>query len=214
MNKHLFLAIVLAVVELVAMPARAAAQFAPITPIPLDDVPELEPVTYPPTVATVSAGPFLPVAAWDQTLPPAVRFVILTNFQNDAVLDRETGLVWARQAAQVHGDREFREGFGPTTCFALKIGNRRGWRLPTGAELMTLLDPSRPFVPGSPRFPEGHPFRLLPLISGPLLFWASDLFRNDSNDVQTRLWVAEISSGNLAPPVFLTAQVLCVRDQP
>jgi hypothetical protein len=107
MNKQLFLAIVLAVIESMMMPARAVAQFPPVTPIPLNDVPVLEPAIYPPTVATASAGPSLPLAAWDQTLSPNLRFVILTNFHSDAVLDRETGLVWARQAVQVNGNRVF-----------------------------------------------------------------------------------------------------------
>ena len=35
--------------------------------------------------------------SWDQTLPAATRFIVLSNFGGQAVLDRETGLVWERQ---------------------------------------------------------------------------------------------------------------------
>jgi hypothetical protein len=31
---------------------------------------------------------------WDKVLPAAERFVILTAFTSDAVLDKSTGLVW------------------------------------------------------------------------------------------------------------------------
>lgn len=34
--------------------------------------------------------------SWDQTLPSATRFIVLSNFASAAVLDLETGLVWER----------------------------------------------------------------------------------------------------------------------
>src|ERR1044071_6059779 len=41
---------------------------------------------------TTSAGPYYATPSWDQTLPVATRFIVLSNFNSEAVLDRETGL--------------------------------------------------------------------------------------------------------------------------
>ena len=40
--------------------------------------------------------PHADVPAGDQTLPANKRFLVLSNFANAAVLDKETGLVWER----------------------------------------------------------------------------------------------------------------------
>src|SRR5271169_1120634 len=39
-------------------------------------------------------GPYYANPSWDQQLPASTRFVVLTNWGSQAVLDRETGLVW------------------------------------------------------------------------------------------------------------------------
>src|SRR4051794_27074001 len=46
---------------------------------------------------TISNGPYYANPSWDQQLPAAQRFIVLQNWNNEAVLDRETGLVWERQ---------------------------------------------------------------------------------------------------------------------
>ncbi|HSB68325.1 MAG TPA: DUF1566 domain-containing protein [Candidatus Methylomirabilis sp.] len=72
------------------------------------------------------------------------RFVVLADFANEAVLDKETGLVWQRsldtttynwQGAQIY-------------CFGRSDGQRFGWRVPAMEELSSIL----PFLPA------GHPF--------------------------------------------------------
>src|SRR5689334_6098081 len=45
---------------------------------------------------TTAAGPYYATPSWDQTLPASTRFIILSNFTSEAVLDRDTGLVWER----------------------------------------------------------------------------------------------------------------------
>jgi hypothetical protein len=99
-----------------------------------------------------SAGPYYATPSWDQTLPSATRFIVLSNFASEAVLDRETGLVWERspqtKVAAWVGARD--------TCIGKPVGGRRGWRLPSIPELASLIDPSVA-APG-PTLPSGHPF--------------------------------------------------------
>ncbi len=101
----------------------------------------------------VIAGP-LPV--WDTTIPEAVdRFEVLASFQDQAVLDKETGLVWDREPSTL----KFTYGSAERACYRRKVGGantRRGWRLPTMSELLSLTDETQI----SPPLPNGHPFNL------------------------------------------------------
>src|SRR5689334_14083790 len=82
--------------------------------------------------AQVSAvGPPFPILAWDQKIPSATRFVVLTNWGSQAVLDRETGLVW-----QLSLIPPASAGLSNEECAASFVGDRGGWRLPTLQELM------------------------------------------------------------------------------
>src|SRR5215469_107421 len=38
-------------------------------------------------------GPYYASPSWDQSLPASSRFIVLTTFNSEAVLDREPGLV-------------------------------------------------------------------------------------------------------------------------
>lgn len=95
-----------------------------------------------------SNGPYYAVPAWDQKLPAATRFVVLLDWNSEAVLDRETGLVWERAPSTI----EWADA--STQCFNKAIGGRKGWRLSSVTELASLIDPSV----ASPAFPAGHPF--------------------------------------------------------
>jgi hypothetical protein len=110
------------------------------------------PLTTTAFAATTANGPYYATPSWDQTLPASTRFIVLSNFNNQAVLDRETGLVWEQspdstgriwEDAQIH-------------CNRSKLGGRKGWRLPTVQDLASLVDPTV-FFPG-PVLPPGHPF--------------------------------------------------------
>jgi hypothetical protein len=89
---------------------------------------------------------------WDQSLPVAQRFVILPAFNNDAVLDNETGLVWEKspQTTAVSSSN------ARLTCANKAIGGRKVWRLPSLSELASLVDPS--VASPGPTLPVGHPF--------------------------------------------------------
>src|SRR5258706_16328966 len=59
-----------------------------------------------------AVGPYYATPSWDQTLPASTRFVVLSNFNSEAVLDRETGLVWEKSPATL----TTRWDFGLTSC--------------------------------------------------------------------------------------------------
>jgi hypothetical protein len=101
--------------------------------------------------AASGVGPYFPQPAWDRKLPAAFRFLVLTNWDYAAVLDRETGLVWERAPGPVPQTWSAAK----IACLNKTVSNRRGWRLPSAVELMSLIDPS---VTSGASLPLGHPF--------------------------------------------------------
>ena len=99
---------------------------------------------------TTAPGPYYAVPSWDQTLPSATRFIVLSNFGGQAVLDRETGLVWERAPDAVK--RTWSNAV--VHCQRRELGNRQGWRLPSIHEIRSLADTSQV----APALPAGHPF--------------------------------------------------------
>ena len=107
-------------------------------------------LTAPPAQAVDAVGPYYAEPAWDQQLAAATRFVVLTNWSSQAVLDKETGLVWARTPSS----GPFSWDGARAHCLASTTGNHQGWRLPSVHELASLIDPLRV----GPALPLGHPF--------------------------------------------------------
>lgn len=97
-------------------------------------------------------GPYYAEPAWSQRLPATTRFIVLTDWGSQAVLDRETGLVWE----QAPGTTGVNWVTARSICANKAIGGRKGWRLPSLFELASLLDPAVA-APG-PTLPPGHPF--------------------------------------------------------
>ena len=85
---------------------------------------------------------------------------------DDLVLDQETGLVWQRQPSAV--DRSWMEACDD--CYNDRSGDKRGWRLPTAAELASLLG-SEEDVDGL-FTPAGNPFID---VRGDKEYWTSTL---------------------------------------
>ena len=106
-----------------------------------------------PASAATKAGPYYGLPAWDQKIPAASRFVILSDWNKEAVLDRETGLVWQRTAKYF---ADLRTAFNG--CANAETGGRMGWRMPRYEELASLIDPAQTAVVGKARLPAGHPF--------------------------------------------------------
>jgi hypothetical protein len=119
---------------------------------------------------------------------------------SDAVLDRETGLVWEKSPTSPPANWNITETF----CNQKSIGNRKGWRVPTLQELASLVD-AAPTNTGSPRLPPGHPFSLVQ--SAPYWSATGRLFQHPES-----AWYVDLSNGG----VFATERsnifyVWCVR---
>jgi hypothetical protein len=87
---------------------------------------------------------------WDSNLPSASRFTVLTDFGGAAVRDNNTGLVWEKAPNATPRVWSAVDG-APAYCVDKIVGGTRGWRLPSVAELASLIDPTlvAPFVPAS-----------------------------------------------------------------
>lgn len=93
------------------------------------------------------------------------------TFADDLVLDKETGLVWARDAGRI-GLQNWLDA--NTLCRELELGNRIGWRLPSVEELSSLVDPGRPDL----ALPPGHPFVNVQYGTGVYAYWTSTNYEN------------------------------------
>jgi len=104
----------------------------------------------------------------DPNSPPGTEFT--------AVLDHETGVVWARHASTT-SDNWSGAAF---TCRAMQLGGRYGWRLPTIEELKSLTDTSPDHLP------DDHPFLDVDT-SGAVAYWS--LTSDGSNGAATMNYV-------------------------
>jgi hypothetical protein len=103
----------------------------------------------------------------------------------DAVLDKQTGLTWARNANIAKKALLWQEAM--EFCQDLVIGNRKGWRLPTKEEFITILDTGR----SNPALPEGNPFEN---VVGPYDgYWTGTTYEGDSSNA----WVVAIGYGKV-----------------
>jgi hypothetical protein len=123
--------------------------------------------------------------SWDTVINSKGRFKVLRQFDNTAVLDHETGLVWERSPSTDH----FQALYGILSlavslhCNNLTTGGRKGWRLPTLQELSSLVDPSRT----NPSLPPDHPF---------INVQAADYWSSTRVETTEGLWGVEFSTGN------------------
>jgi hypothetical protein len=97
-----------------------------------------------------------------------------------AVLDKETGLVWARNA-NINGSMDWEGAL--EYCANLEIAGRKGWRLPTVEELASLVDTSNEF----PALPTEHPFINVRSSS----YWSSNTYLSTTS----RAWIVAMHNG-------------------
>ena len=90
---------------------------------------------------------------WGKPMNEPGRFVVLDSYNNEAVWDKETGLVWERSP----GTAVFMWQHTSLHCNNKNVGNRKGWRLPTIQEVASLIDPTVP-RDRAPTLPADHPF--------------------------------------------------------
>jgi hypothetical protein len=127
------------------------------------------------TVFIASASAVLAQSqSWSQVIAGAKRFTVLPQFGGEAVLDRETGLVWQQEPTEMFSILPIASRY----CADVSIGNRRGWRLPTLQELKSLTDPSE----SSPTLTAGHPFANVDLTHA---YWSSTVTLDTPNHVWT-----------------------------
>ena len=147
-------------------------------------------------------GPYYAEPAWDQKLPAATRFVVLTDWNSEAVLDRETGLVWEKSPTTTL----FTWYDARTQCTNRTTGARKGWRLPSVHELASLVDPSVG-SPG-PTLPPSHPFANVQAIEL-FWYWSASLHAEFQNFV----WNVSFFDGRVSTTTdkLTTNFVWCVR---
>jgi uncharacterized protein DUF1566 len=132
-----------------------------------------------------------PASAWAQAQwgepinTPGDRFIVLESYANQAVYDKETGLVW-EQAPSTFGTWQNAQ----IDCNSKTVGNRKGWRLPTIQELASLIDPTVLF-PG-PTLPAGHPFNVQSNVQVPGYWSATTNATNAS-----LAWFVHFASGSV-----------------
>ena len=118
-----------------------------------------------------------------------------------AVLDRETGLIWDQTPD--HAGRKWKDAV--EFCYKRSNGNRKGWRLPTVEELVSLVDPSRK----DPALPAGHP--IIGIAFPHHVFWTNTTAAGTTN----RAWIVALSDGSLNHvPKTYEVNTFCVRGRP
>jgi hypothetical protein len=156
----------------------------------------------PVSAQTTQNGPYYANPSWDQQIPAAQRFIVLSNWNNAAVLDRETGRVWERSPpTDPDNPTDFKNWIDAfTACRSRTTGNRLGWRLPSEEELSSLLDGTTLDLPA------GNPFQ--GFINGDS-FWTASTVEGHSGEA----WVVEPGRGvfPIGNKVIDGLAVWCVR---
>ncbi|MBI5096161.1 MAG: DUF1566 domain-containing protein [Nitrospirae bacterium] len=167
-----------------------------------------------PTMKTLDQAPAKDevIPPWSQTLPAndtgdpcnSARFKCVMG--GEAVLDKETGLVWEQSSGTgtyiwTWDSWNWSGNIAQFQCNDKTVGGRKGWRLPTPQELISLVDTS---VSGIPKLPSGHPFSNVQ----PTYYWSATTVASNTNYA----WVVNVSFGFMyIRDKTWPAYVWCVR---
>jgi hypothetical protein len=150
-------------------------------------------------------GPYYANPSWDQQLPAAQRFIVLSNWNNEAVLDRETGLIWQRTPSNFLTSWD--QAVNQLCRFVVATGGRKGWRLPTAEELETLVDPTQQ----NPALPAGHPFLGVMFSFGQSYWAANSITTTDTGQILAAIVSFSPTLGEFIGVIGTTQFVWCVR---
>lgn len=151
------------------------------------------------TVFFVSQSYSIDLRSWDQQINNRSRFEVLKGpFSGDAVLDKETGLVWVKDASA--GTQSLWRG-STGACHQSTFGGRKGWHLPTIEQLSSLIDPDN----ASPTLSNGHPFLNVDLTDR---YWSA----TTRADFQSLAWAVSFDDGSVESPAkSVIHKIWCVR---
>jgi hypothetical protein len=136
-----------------------------------------------------------PGTTWEKIFSRG-RFQVLNQFGGAAVFDKETGRVWEQSPST----STFDWVDALIHCYALEVGGRKGWRLPTIEELASLVDTSQP----APRLPAGNPFSNVQSFG----YWSATT--SASNGINA--WGVHFLNGGVSPATKTDGHfVWCVR---
>lgn len=107
------------------------------------------------------------------------------TLSDDLVLDKETGLVWPRDA-NIEQKQSWLDAI--VFCRGFTLADRMGWRLPTVEELSSLLDPSQKDL----ALPSGHPFIN---VQRDATYWTSTTSEGHFGSGSTAAWHVFIEIG-------------------
>lgn len=135
---------------------------------------------------------------WDHQLPAHRRFTALSDFNDQAVRDNETGLVWERSPSSIVTGWSDAINF----CIRREVAGRKGWHLPMIEQLSSLVDTS-----GSGGLPIDHPFQNISATFATYWSVTTLTFNQDA------AWAVDFTNnGDLgALPKTIGASVWCVR---
>lgn len=138
--------------------------------------------------------------SWSRLLPAGERFVVLADFDNQAVLDRNTGLVWEKSPNPATFSWTTARIACMNSVLRFKDG---GWRLPSMPELMSLFDRRN----SQPALPTGHPFEIGPNDH----FWSATTFADSTGQFAWDARVQDGAAGAHDKTLTNWAKAWCVR---